>query len=112
MGEKTGFLVVMILFFLGFVPFLFYLYTQQIQTNKLMTISNEVNQLLVAEGDITPKVIEMVNNLDEKGVKITFYDEDGNPITARSEIGEKIDILFEYGNYETMNSVYLTKRIE
>lgn len=112
MGEKTGFLTVMIIFFLGFVPFLFYLYTQQVYTTKLMTISNEVNQLLVAEGDITPRVMEVVDKFEEKGVEITFQDEDGNEITSRSEIGEKINILYEYKGYKTMNSAYLIKRLE
>lgn len=112
MGEKTGFLTVMIIFFLGFVPFLFYLYTQQVHTTKLMTISNEVNQLLVAEGDITPRVMEVVDKFEEKGVEITFQDEDGNEITSRSEIGEKINILYEYKGYKTTNSAYLIKRLE
>lgn len=112
MGEKTAFLAVMILFFLGVIPFLFYLYTQQVNASKLMAVSTEMNQLLIAEGDITERVNEVVEELEEKGFKITFQNENGETITSRSEIGEKINIIYEYKGFKTMNSAYLTKRLE
>lgn len=112
MGEKTAFLTVMILFFLGVIPFLFYLYTQQVNVSKLMAVSTEINQLLIAEGDITERVNEVVEKFEENGFVITFQDENGNPISSRSEIGEKINIIYEYKGFKTMNSAYLTKRLE
>lgn len=110
MGEKTGFMGVLIILAVGVIPFLFNLFDTQVKTNKLMSLSNEVQQLVVAEGDITPTVRSVVNGFKEKGINIEFRDKNGNIIHSSPGIGEKLYIHYEYDGFKMKNSVILTKR--
>lgn len=111
MGEKTGFMAVLFLFLVGVIPFLFFLFNSQVTSSKLLALSNEMNQLVVAEGDITPKVMDTVDQFEEKGVTIEFKDEDGNVINSRQNIGDKITIICKYNDFEVESHAFLTKRI-
>lgn len=110
MGEKTGFMAVLIIFAIGVIPFLFNMFDTQVKSSKLLALSNEVNQLIVAEGDITPTVKDVVTDFADKGVVIEFKDKNNNVITSSPGIGEKIIIVYKYDDIETTNTAIMTKR--
>lgn len=111
MGEKTGFLTLLLLFAIGILPLLLNMFETQVKSSRLLALSNEINQLIVAEGDITPNVQEVVNTFSEKGIDIEFRDKNNNLITSSPGIGEKIIIVYKYDGLETTNSAVLTKRV-
>lgn len=110
MSEKIGFIGVLLIFAIGVIPFLFNTFDNQVKASKLMSLSNEVQQLVVAEGDITPTVNNVVDDFREKGVTIEFRDENNNVIDDSPGLGEKINIYYEYDGFELSNSVIITKR--
>jgi|SRR5690625_3849179 len=110
MGEKTGFMTVLIIFAIGVIPFLFSMFDTQVKSSKLLALSSEVNQLMVAEGDITPTVNNVVSNFEAKGVVIEFRDKNDNIITSSPGIGEKIVVVYKIDDFEVSNSVIVNKR--
>lgn len=110
MGEKLGFMTVLLLIAVGIVPFMLNMFDEHVKTSKLLSLSNEMQQLVSAEGDITPKVTHAVNELEEKGVEVEFKDQNGNIITSSPGIGEKVIIEYRYDGYGLSNSVVLNKR--
>lgn len=110
MGEKTGFMVVLFLFGAFVIPLMLIMYIHNIQGAKLMSLSTEMQQLVSAEGGVTPKVQHAVNELSVNGVQITFEDESGNPVTGTVPVGETITIHYKYNDFETSNSTTILKR--
>lgn len=110
MIEKLGAMAFLILFAIFFLPAGLDYYTENVKANKVLNASEEFRQFLISEGDINGKVKGVVNDLDKKGLKITFYDESGNEINSRSNIGEKVFVKYEYDGYVLSNSAVLTKR--
>ncbi|RKJ25527.1 hypothetical protein D7X33_43515 [Butyricicoccus sp. 1XD8-22] len=110
MGEKTGFMGVLLIFAIFIVPFLFNMFDNQVKGSKLLSLSNEVQQLVVAEGDITPTVKNVVNDLRQKGVTIEFRDKSNRVINSSPGLGEKVVMVYKYDGFETSNSATITKR--
>lgn len=110
MGEKVGFMKVLLIFGAFIVPFIFNVYINHVQGAKLLSLSTEVQQLVSAEGGVTPRVEQLVNEFAEKGVSITFEDENGNAVTGTVPVGEKITIHYKYQDLETSNSTTILKR--
>ncbi|MFD2658476.1 hypothetical protein [Gracilibacillus thailandensis] len=110
MGEKTGFMTVLFIFGAFVIPFMLTMYINNIEGSKLLTLSTEMQQMVSAEGGVTDKVEHAVNELSGKGVEITFKDSAGNPVTGRVPVGEKINIHYKYGDFETSNSTTILKR--
>lgn len=110
MGEKVGFMTVLMIFGAFIVPFILTVYINDVQGTKLLSLSTEVQQLVSAEGGLTPRVEQLVNDFAEDGVSITFEDEDGNAVTGTVPVGEKITIHYKYRGFETSNSTTVLKR--
>lgn len=110
MSEKVGFMSVLLIFAIMVIPFLFNMFDKQVKASKLLSLSNEVQQLIIAEGDISNRVKTEVNNLKNKGVTIEFRDKNNNKIERSPGLGEKVIIVYKYDGYETNNSVTLNKR--
>lgn len=110
MGEKKGFLAVMLIFGLFMIPLLFNIYTNNVKTSKLLTISTEMQQLVSTEGGITNKVKNAVTKLQGEGIKIEFKDGNGNVVNNKVPVGEEIFIYYDYDGFKTSNSVIITKR--
>lgn len=110
MGEKTGFMAVLLVVCIFVIPFLFNMFDDQVKSSKLLSLSNEMQQLVSAEGDITPTVNSVVNELREKGVNVEFRDKNNNIIHSSPGLGEKVYITYEYDGFEVRNSVIMTKR--
>lgn len=110
MVEKMGLMSLLILFAVFFLPAGLGYYTENVKANKVLNASMEFQQLMVAEGDVTDRVESVVNDLESKGLKITFTDEKGNAIQSRNEIGQKVFMTYEYDGFVLENSTILTKR--
>lgn len=110
MGEKMGFLTVLLLFGLGILPLLISTFYDHTQNAKLLTVSTEMQQLVASEGGVTPTVNDHVSSLSEKGYEISFFDEGGSPVTGVMPVGETIFIKYKIGNYVTSNKALITRR--
>lgn len=110
MGEKVGFLTVLLLFGVGIIPILISTFNDHTQNAKLLTISTEMQQMVAAEGGVTPTVNEHVSSLSEKGYEIRFFDENGSPVTGVMPVGETIFIKYKKGDYVTSNKALITRR--
>lgn len=110
MGEKLGFIVVLAIVLIFIVPFTLGLYDKQVKANKLMSLSNEVRQMVVAEGGVTSKVNEVTEKFSDLGVNITFKNSEGDEITGVVSAGETINIELELDGFITNSSVVVTKR--
>lgn len=110
MGEKVGFMTVLLLFSVVIIPFLLHGYKEQVDSSKFLTMSNEIKQMVASEGGVTDKVIDVTNNLRERGIDIKFNDDEGNIVDGKVNAGEKITITYNYKNYQTENSVVILRR--
>jgi len=110
MGEKIGFMTVLLLFGVFIVPFLLLGFIGQVESSKFLTIANEVQQLVSAEGGVTEKVHSVVSDLEEKGVFIEFSDVEGQPINDKVDAGEEVIINYNFKDFNTKNSVTVLKR--
>jgi len=110
MGEKFGFLGVLAVVLLLVVPFTLNLYDKQVKANKLMSLSNEVRQMIIAEGGVSDSVNSVVNDFSEKGITIEFKDKEGQTITGLVNPGEVVNIELEYDDFQLGSSVVVTKR--
>jgi hypothetical protein len=110
MGEKTGFLTVLLLFGIAILPLLFNTYNSQVKTAKLLTISNEMQQLVASEGGVTDRVKNAVNKLKDQGVDITFKDKNGNTVNGKVAVGETVIMHYDYDGFKTSNSTIIMKR--
>lgn len=110
MGEKMGFMTVILIFGIGVLPLLFSAFTSHVTTGKLLTISTEMQQLVSAEGGVTEKVNNEVQGLEDSGFEITFTDNGGNPVNSQVTVGETIYINYSIKDFETSNQVLITKR--
>src|SRR5690625_2790847 len=110
MGEKIGFMTVLLLFGVFIVPFLLLGFIGQVESSKFLTIANEVQQLVSAEGGDTEKVHSVVSDLEEKGVFIEFSDVEGQPMNDKVDAGEEVIINYNFKDFNTKNSVTVLKR--
>lgn len=110
MGEKTGFMTVLLIFGAFVLPLLLIMYINNVEGSKLLSLSTEVQQLVSAEGGVSDRVEQLVNDLADKGVDITFRDNSGNTITGRVPVGETVNIHYKYKDFETSNSTTILKR--
>ncbi|WP_047980657.1 hypothetical protein [Ornithinibacillus contaminans] len=110
MGEKTGFQLVLVIFAIFIIPLLISTFSDHVKTGKLLTVSNEFQQLVSAEGGVTTKVKNRVSQEAEKGINITFQTEDGRNVNGVVPVGEEITIHYEYGELDTSNRVLILKR--
>lgn len=110
MGEKIGFISVLALVLIFIVPFTLNLFDKQVKANKLMSLNNEIRQMVVAEGGVTPNVEEVVDDFSNMGVKIEFKDDNGKEVIGQVKAGEKVNIELEYDGFETGSTVIITKR--
>lgn len=110
MGEKKGFLTVLLIFTIFVLPFLLQTFIAQVEGQKIMGISTEIQQLVQTEGGVSSNVQNVVNKLSEKGIEITFYDDEGNTINSQVPVGKRINIHYKFKDWETMNSVVNLKR--
>lgn len=110
MGEKTGFMTVLLIFGAFLIPIMLTLYINNIEGSKLLSLSTEMQQLVSAEGGVTDKVQHAVDTFAENRVEITFKDSEGNPVTGRVPVGEEITINYKYKGFETSNSTTILKR--
>lgn len=110
MGEKVGFMTVLLLFSVFIIPFLLHGYKEQVDSSKFLTMSNEIKQMVASEGGVTEKVKDVANTLKERGVKINFADAEGNTVDGKVNAGDKIIITYNYKDYQTENSVVVLRR--
>lgn len=110
MGEKMGFMTVILIFGIGVLPLLFTAFSSHVSTGKLLTVSTEMQQLVSAEGGVTEKVNDSVQRLENRGFEITFKDRNGNPVNGQVAVGETIYINYSVKDFETSNQVLITKR--
>ena len=110
MGEKTGFLLVLLIFGVAIIPFMLNGFDKQVKSSKLLSLSNEVQQLVSAEGGVSDKVQNVSDQFREKGVTIEFTDKHGNPITGKVNAGDEVFIQYEFDGFETKNSVVVLRR--
>jgi len=110
MGEKTGFITVLLLFAIGIFPILLNTFTSQVNSSKILTVSTEIQQLVTAEGGVTDKVKKAVDKLDSQGYHIEFTDSNGNPVTGKVDVGKEVVINYEFNGFETSNSTIIMKR--
>ena len=110
MGEKKGFLTVLLIFSVFILPFLIHTFFTQVEGQKVMGLSTEIQQLVQTEGGVSSNVQNVVDKLSERGIEITFYDDEGNPINSQVPVGERINIHYKYKDWKTTNSVVNLKR--
>lgn len=112
MGEKMGFLSVLALVFLFVIPFTLNLYDKQVKANRLMSLSNEVRQMVIAEGGVTPVVSAVKDDFSKIGIDIQFKDDEGSVVEGPVEAGEKVNIYLEYEDFKIDSNALVTKRRE
>lgn len=110
MGEKTGFMFVLLIFSITLLPFLLNTFEKQTHSSKLLTLTTEVQQMVSAEGGVTNKVKDLTSAVREKDVFIEYFDTQGSPITGKVDVGEEIIIKYEYRGFKTENSVVILRR--
>lgn len=110
MGEKTGFMTVLFIFGAFILPLLLRVYIDNVHTQQLLTVSTEMQQLVSAEGGVTERVQNVANQLKEKGLTITFKDENGNPVAGKVPVGKQIIMDYQYNGFKTSNSTIILKR--
>lgn len=110
MGEKLGFIGVLVIVLIFVVPFTLNLYEKQVSANKLMSLSNEIRQMVIAEGGVTDSVNDVVSDFSEKGIVIEFKDDEGQVINGLVDAGGVINIKLKYNDFELGSSVVVTKR--
>ncbi|GAE93081.1 hypothetical protein JCM21714_2118 [Gracilibacillus boraciitolerans JCM 21714] len=110
MGEKTGFIAVLLVFAIGLLPLCINTYVNHVYSTKLLSTSAEVQQLVSAEGGITPRVQEVVTKLESQGATIVFTDGNGNTVSGTVPVGEEIIMDYEYEDFQTRNSTVILRR--
>lgn len=110
MGEKTGLMTGLLIIALVVLPVLIASFVGYVKTGKLLTASTEVQQLVSAEGGVTDTVESEISRLANKGIAISIEDKNGNPVTGKVPVGEKITIHYQYGDKSTSNQVLILKR--
>lgn len=110
MGEKTGFMTVLFIFGAFIIPIMLVLFINNVEGSKLLTLSTEMQQMVSAEGGVSDRVKQVVNELQNQGVTITFEDENGNTVTGTVPAGKKITIHYKYKHFETSNSTTILRR--
>lgn len=110
MGEKTGFMTVLLIFAVGILPLLLTGFLEQVKSNKFLTMTNEIHQMVGSEGGVTSEVRNTVDVLEGEGIKIDFSNKNGYPVVGKVRAGEKITINYEFDGYKTKNSVTVLRR--
>lgn len=110
MGEKIGFMTVLIIFVMVLLPVLFTSFKSHVEGSTLLNISTEMQQLVSAEGGVTDKVENVVDSLESKGVEVTITDKSGNAVTGKVPVGERVYLTYEKDGFKTRNSVVILKR--
>ncbi|MEL3959566.1 hypothetical protein NST17_20650 [Caldifermentibacillus hisashii] len=110
MGEKLGFMTVLLIFSIAVIPTLFVSFQSHVEGSTLLNISTEMQQLVSAEGGVTNKVQNAVSALEKRGVDITIQDESGKNVTGKVPVGEKVVMTYKMDNFQTKNEVTILKR--
>lgn|SRR5690625_3517548 len=110
MAEKLGLITGLMLFAIFGLPLALDYYVENVKTSRVLNASGEFQQLLIAEGEITERVRNVVDYFGERGLIISLRDENGNVLTSVGEIGQTVYTTYQYDNYKVSNSTVLTKR--
>lgn len=110
MGEKTGFLMVLVIFGAFIVPILIGSFISHWEGSQVLTVSTEMQQLVSAEGGLTPKVQQAIDNFGSKGLAITLTDSTGAPLTGKAPVGETIKMTYEFNDFKTENQTIVLTR--
>lgn len=110
MGEKTGFLTVLLIFGIGIIPLLLSTFQDHVTSSKLLTLSTEMQQLVSSEGGVTDKVNNVVSEFENRGVNISFADKNGNTISGKVPVGQEVFMTYEFRDFETSNSTIILRR--
>lgn len=110
MGEKIGFMTVLVLFSIFLLPLSLNTFFNHIEGGKMLSLTAEMQQLVSAEGGVSQRVNDVVEEMEGRGVGISFQDENGNPINSKVDVGTKVIIHYEYKDFETSNSTVITRR--
>ncbi|MEN1969696.1 hypothetical protein WMZ97_16660 [Lentibacillus sp. N15] len=124
MGEKVGFMSMLLIFALFFIPFLFTTFTNQVDSSNVLTASTEMQQLIKSEGGITLKVSEAGKRLKEKGINTIYRINEEREVSIElinafaeaganlpgQEVGETIKVTYEKNGFKTSNTVRILKR--
>lgn len=128
MGEKVGFMTVLLIFGVFVIPILFSNYIDNVKANKVLTASTEMQQLIQAEGGINKKVIDAGERLKEQGIKTWYaissyaggqkypFDlikagvESNGSVFTDLDLGTEISIDYEFDGFTTSNTITILNR--
>lgn len=110
MGEKLGFMTVLLIFAIAVIPALFVSWQSHVEGSTLLNVSTEMQQLVSAEGGVTDKVQNAVSALEKRGIDVSIQDESGNSVTGKVPVGEKLIMTYTIDNFKTENEVVILKR--
>ncbi|MGG0656471.1 hypothetical protein [Rummeliibacillus pycnus] len=110
MENKMGFLTSILLFGMCVVPMIFDIFDGSVKSNKAMNVATELNQMLSAEGGITPRVDNVIKNLESRGYVVEMQTESGARPTGIQPAGTTIKFQVDLDGYITKGDVTVNKR--
>lgn len=119
MGEKKGFVYVMVILAVVVLPFALDIWIGTQKTDQFMKTATEFRQLVEQEGGETEKVREVKNLLGSNGLKVTF-DYSNGQASGRAPVGTVIKINYHHDyvgivgsinkNFDTQNKIIVSRR--
>ncbi len=110
MENKMSFLTAILLFGMCVIPTIFEIFDGSVKSNKAMNVATELNQMLSAEGGITPRVDTVLRNLESRGYEVELQTESGDIPTGIQPAGTTIKYHVDLDGYGTNGDVTVNKR--
>jgi len=113
MGEKQGFLTVILLFAITVVPTLLTSFITHVEGSKVMNISTEFQQIVSAEGGLKGRAATAQGEMASRGLNISVVNENGGS-ASNPRVGDTLRMTYHYDglktDFETENKVTILRR--
>lgn len=109
MEQKLGFMGVLFIFAVFVVPLLVQTFDGHVKGGKVLNVSTELQQMISAEGGVTPAVTTAIDKLNAKGYVVDITSSNGST-TGVLPVGTKVEIEVSLDDYETKSYVTVNKR--
>lgn len=110
MGEKTGLLTTLIIIAVFVLPLFQNNFSNNAKGTKVLNTATQLQQMVSAEGGVTPRVENTISELTSHGYNIEITSEEGEAVGVLP-VGTKVDIMVNLDGFETHSFVTVNKRV-